>query len=421
MKMMKTPPLALALLGLLVGACSSPDSSPENAAADSAGSTSGAATSPSYLYVWAGDPDETDSDFLAVIDAAPDSPRYGQILSTVAVGRSAGAHHSEHVMPEGDLLVVNGFRSGQSWVVNVADPLQPAVAATFEGAGPYTSPHSFERLPNGNILSTFQNTGGDTGTAGGLVELDPMGNFVRGSDAADTADPELHPYSLAVAPDLDRVLSTTTDMNMNHTGRSVQIWRLADLELLHTLVLPTGPLGNEHEHPAEPRFLPDGSAIVNTFNCGMYRVTGIDSDAPEVTFIGSIPREPDAVPGKAECSLPVLFEHYWVQTSDPSHSIVVFDITDPESPVAVDELVFAGDTMPHWLSLEPGGNRIALTGTGDALDGMVVILEINPATGALRIVEGFGPEGTIGVSMLGESWPHGETGPAIPHGAVFSR
>ena len=29
--------------------------------------------------------------------------------------------------------------------------------------------------------------------------------------------------------------------------------------------------------------------------------------------------------------------------------------------------------------------------------------------------------GAVGVSMNRESWPHGETGPAIPHGAIFSR
>lgn len=374
-----------------------------------------------YLYVWTGDPDADDSDFLAVIDAAPGSAGYGEILSTVAVGRSGGAHHSEHVMPEGDELVVNGFMGGQSWVINVADPLNPVVAATFEGAGPYTKPHSFERAPNGNILSTFQNMNGDTTLAGGLVELDPMGNFVRGSDAADSADPELHPYSLAINPEMDRVVTTTTDMHMAHTGRSVQIWSLSKLELLHTLPLPPGPLGNENEHPAEPRFLPDGSAIVNTFNCGLYHLTGIDGDKPAARFIGSVPRPLDGVPGMAECSLPVIHGNFWVQTSDPTHSMIVYDISDPTTPSIVDELVFGGDNMPHWLSLEPGGNRIVMTGAGADLDGMVVLLEIDPVTGQLRVIEGFGRDGDLGVSMRGGSWPHGNSGPAIPHGAVFSR
>jgi len=251
--------------------------------------------------------------------------------------------------------------------------------------------------------------------------LDPLGKFMRGSDAADSIDPELRPYSLAISVELDRVLTTTSDMSMEHEGRSVQIWSLGDLVLLHTLPLPPGPRGDEHLNPAEPRFLADGSAIVNTFNCGMYRVTDIASEDPQVVFIGSLPRPADAELGDAECSLPVVYENFWVQTSDPTHSIVVFDISDPSQPTQVDELVFGGDVTPHWISLEPSGNRIVLTGGGAALRGMVVLLEIDPATGELALAQGFGEEGGLGVSMRGESWPHGDTGPAIPHGAVFSR
>ena len=369
----------------------------------------------SYLFVWAADPDEGDSDFLAVIDAAPDSASFGEILASVPVGRSAGAHHTEHLMPAGGTLVANGFPSGQSWIFNLEDPLSPRVEATFEAAGPYTSPHSFERTPTGTILATYQYREGDVGTPGGLVELDGRGSFLRGSDAVDPADPELRPYSLAIAPDLDRVLTTTSDMSMAHEGRSLQIWSLSELELLHTLLLPPGPRGDEHLNPAEPRFLEDGTALVNTFNCGLYHVTGIGGEAPAARFVGSLPRETGA-----ECSLPVLFRHFWVQTSDHGHSIVVFDIADPTSPRQVDELVFAGTSTPHWISLEPGGNRIVLTGGGD-LQGMVVLLQIEPDTGKLSIVDGFGDPGAAGVSMRRDSWPHGATGPAIPHGAVFSR
>ncbi len=153
----------------------------------------------------------------------------------------------------------------------------------------------------------------------------------------------------------------------------------------------------------------------------MYFLTAIDTDAPEVHFMGSLPRDVDGVLGLAECSLPVLYRNFWVQTSDPLHSIVVFDITDPRRPIAVDQLEFEEGTMPHWLSLERGTNRIVMTGGGDELAGMVVLLEIDRETGALSIVEEFGGADAIGVSLNGPSFPHGETGPAIPHGAVFSR
>ncbi len=160
---------------------------------------------------------------------------------------------------------------------------------------------------------------------------------------------------------------------------------------------------------------------MNTFNCGLYLLSAIDGPAADVEFVGSIARDPAAAPGTAECSLPVLYRDFWVQTSDPGHSVVVFDIRDPRAPVKISELTFEGETFPHWISLERATNRIVLTGSGDRLAGRVVLLEIDPATGELSVVEGFGGEDGLGVSMQRESWPHGDTGPAIPHGAVFSR
>ena len=66
------------------------------------------ATNSPHLFVWAGAEDEGDSDFLAVIDADPESGRYGEIVASVPVGLKGGAHHSEHVMPAGDTLFVAG-------------------------------------------------------------------------------------------------------------------------------------------------------------------------------------------------------------------------------------------------------------------------------------------------------------------------
>jgi hypothetical protein len=69
-----------------------------------------------YLLVWAADADKKDSDFVAVLDAKSKSPTYGTVLATVEVGLPAGAHHSEHQMPPGGKLFVNGFESGHSFV-----------------------------------------------------------------------------------------------------------------------------------------------------------------------------------------------------------------------------------------------------------------------------------------------------------------
>jgi hypothetical protein len=375
-----------------------------------------------YLYVWARSADGESNDFLAVYDSDPDSDGYGTLISSVDVGDVARAHHSEHVMPEGDRLFVNGFHTGKSYVINLADPTAPVVEASFTSAGPYSHPHSFERTERGGVLSTFQNRGAPDSPAGGLVELDSLGNFIRGTDAADPADPDLRPYSVTRVPGTDRIVTTTTDMWGALTGRSIQIWRESDLTLLHTILLPPGPQGDENLDVAEARVLSDGrSVIVNTFRCGMYLLTGVDTDAPEVEFIASFPYV--SYDAGDQCSVPFLVGDFWVQTINNTNSVAVLDVSDPRNPTQVSEVVLGEGVRPHWLSGEVGGDRLVLTGGGDWLDGRVVLLQLDRATGQISLVEEFRTPGSEhpGIDMNDVAWPHGVTGSAIPHGAVFSR
>ena len=375
-----------------------------------------------YLYVWARDREGKEADFFSVFDSDPGSKTFGSLLSTVSTGVVAKAHHSEHFMPEGDRLFMNGFMTGNSFVVNVANPLEPKVEAHFTNAGPYTYPHSFERIPGGHVLSTFHNKGAPESGAGGLVELDTLGQFVRGTDAADSVDPELRPYSVTPLPDLDRVVTTTGDMWGKLQGRSVQIWRLSDLSLQKTVLLPPGPKGDEHLDVAEARVLDDGeTVIVTTFHCGMYVLSGVDSDQPLVEFVHGFPFE--SYEAGDDCGIPWRYGEYWIQTVTKTSSLHVLDISDPRQPREVSRLFFGEGEKPHWISGELGGHRIALTGSGPWLDGRVLMLDFNPATGELRVDEDFRTPGADrpGADMNRTSWPHGQNGGAVPHGVVFSR
>jgi len=375
-----------------------------------------------YLYVWAWDLDERDSDFLAVIDVDPGSPDYGEVVSTVTAGVVGGAHHTEHVMPEGGRLFVNSFSAGQTFVMNLTDATRPRVESSFSNAGPYAFPHSFERTSTGTVLATFRARVDDRSAVGGLVELDTLGNMIRGTDAANPIDPELRPYSLTLVPSLDRVVTTSADMAGEYTGRSFQVWRLSDLSLRHTVLLPPGPRGDENLHVAEARVLADGeSVIVTTFVCGMYLVRGLDGDTPEVDLVWTFPWKPGSAED-TDCALPVQLGRYWVQTVATTGSLIVLDMSDPREPQVVDELTFGDDARPHWISREPGGNRIVLTG-GGSLTGRVLLLSLDPDRGRLTVLEDFRSPGATqaGVDFAREQWPHGGSGPAYAHGAVFAR
>jgi len=376
-----------------------------------------------WLFVWAGADAEDASDFLAVIDADPASERYAQVVASVPVGLSGRAHHSEHVMPAGDALFVNSFSAGTSFVIDLSDPVHPRVASTFGAVGDYTYPHTFERLPNGNVLATFQTKGEGNTLAGGIVELDPAGTLVRAVDAADPADPEIRAYSVTPIPRLDRAVSTTSDMWGQAQGTSFQVWRLSDLSLVRTVVLDPGPLGYEHRDPAEVRLLSDSvSAMMTTFTCALYRLHDLETDEPFAELVQALPWSDYDTD---ECGIPATWGHIWLQTyahRDGSW-LIAYDISDPSRPVERDRLRWDGPWWPHWISIEPGGRRVVVTsGKGDT-QYRVLLVTLDPETGALAFDETFRDQGSSepGVNFERTTWPHGAGGPAKPHGAVFSR
>lgn len=70
----------------------------------------------SYLFLWAGaDAESKASHFLAVIDAAPESPSYGSVVASIPTGESGShPHHTEHEMPANGHLLANGFHAGRT-------------------------------------------------------------------------------------------------------------------------------------------------------------------------------------------------------------------------------------------------------------------------------------------------------------------
>lgn len=364
------------------------------------------------------DADAQQSDFLAVIDLDPKSPSFATVVATVPTGvRDGKSHHTEHDMPAGGILFANGFAAGQTWLFDLNRPRSPKIRASFTDAGAIMHPHSFVRLANGNILATFQMTGHDNKTPGGLAEIDDAGKIVRTAQLTGLPDGEfVRPYSLAVIPKLDRIVTTSTDMQTDGPARSVQVWRLSDLKYLSTIILAQGPRGTEHLLPAEPRLLGDGRTVmVSTFSCGLYLLDGLSTASPSARLVH------DFV-GPGQCALPVIAGNFWVQASASLPGLVSLDISDPARPRVADNLKFGADERPHWISLAPDGKRIVISGRG-AMETRLFIAKIDPDTGKLALDERFRPAGAVrrGVDFDRKSWPHGDSGKAIPHGVVFSR
>jgi hypothetical protein len=254
---------------------------------------------------------------------------------------------------------------------------------------------------------------------GGLVELTSAGEVLRsGSSDLPGVDRRLRPYSAAILADRDLVVTTTTDMIGDDSTRAVQLWRLSDLSLQHTIELPGGPRGDEGFLTAEPRLLGDGKTVlVSTFNCGLYLLDGLDGPAPGARLVASFPRKEGT-----HCAVPVVAGHYYLITVPAWSAVVSLDIADPAHPREVSRLTLGPDDVPHWIGIEPDHQRIVITGY-KAMKTRVLIARFDEQTGALALDQRFRAAGSTepGFRMENVAWPHGGNGPGIPHGAVFSR
>jgi len=378
-----------------------------------------------YLFVWNGDQDKKGNNFLAVIDADPASPGYGKLVTSIATDqKGVNPHHTEYEMPASGMLFANDHGANRTFVFDLRDPKQPRVAASFGSLDGFGMPHSFARLPNGNVLAAFQypdhggHHGGEmvmSGKNGGLVEIDDSGKAVRSVSNADPAFPDegLLPYSLAVLPGIDRVIVTNSPMGDDYllTSNTYQLFRLSDLKLLGTYRLDPGAKLSGHISPEEPRIGPDGAAYVQTLGCGIQRVTGLDGASPSAKLVHQFPG--------SWCGVPTIVGHYLVQSVPAIHGYVVLDIADGSRPVEVSRLVI-DKYEPHWTAWDAKSRRLVVT-SGKAGQ-RAYVLRLDDATGKLSIDEGFrDADGKPGFSFAKRAWPHGWTGEGKPHGAVFSR
>ena len=345
-------------------------------------------------------------DFVAVFDVSPSASPFGRLVAMLPVGSAMTAHHTNYALAADDVLYANDWLANRTYVFDLHDPSNPRLLRTFSSVGSYGYPHSFAHLSNGNTLATFQYSNGFNHAPGGLVEFDARGYVVKSRSVADPAlDPNIRPYSLAVVEKLNRVVTSSADMMGQQVSKVAQVWRLSDLKLLATIVLPKPPLhGDPPEDSSEPRVLADGeTVVVPTFHCGLFVVHHLASNRPSLEHVYDF--------GYRTCEVPVVVGDYLVQTMQSGHAVVSLDMHDPEHPREVGRILLKADQYPHWLAVEPGGNRLVITGYG-ALQTHVLFATIDRQTGVLAL----DPQSID----FTRAWPDGYTGSAIPHGAVFS-
>lgn len=371
-----------------------------------------------FLYAWTGDADGKENDFLAIIDVREGSATYGQVLKTVPAGANGLMPHHTEQMLSGTQFFANGF-THRTVIWDAAEPLAPRLTGEVEHVHGFHHAHSFLRLDDGNVLATLQY--GDStlpGNPGGIALFSPQGKVLRTSGSADTAfaGARIRTYSLDASRASDRILTVSSPMDNERTADVFQLWRLSDLRLLRTVRLEPEPDSSE-AYPFEARFLEGGrTALINTYYCGLYFLRDLDTDAPAAKLVHRFASEH----GNRGCGVPLVVGHFWIMPVAYGAAVVALDISDPERPHEVSRLQLDTTFKPHWLSPDRGSNRIVLVDQGN--DGVpILMLRFDTATGALSYDEAFRDAGSEarGVSFRRDVWPHGTTGPAVPHGTFF--
>ena len=393
-----------------------------------------------YLFVFAGDKDEKDDDFFAVIDIRRGSPTAGQSVATLPIGMKASMpHHMEYLTPaRGSLLFANAHHHEANLLIDTTDPRSPKIARRLKAPAPLRYPHDFARLANGNLLVGFLRSDGPSPVAeeklvpgghGGLAEYTPGGELLRtASGAVDGINQPVRVYAIVPMLDIDRVVTTSAPMMEDFSADVVQVWRYSDLKLLHTIAVPPGkradgsPLPDAARYPFGPRLMTDGSILMNSFGCGFYRLSEIVSAQPRLDNVYTIqtpePPRPDA--SRGACSIPTIVDKYWVMPVGRAHTVVVLDISNPAAPREVSRLDTAADFNPHWSAKDPRSDRIIVGAELGGEQGMYMLL-FDKRSGKLSFDPSFGKAtGKIGyVDFEGQQWQHGPSGAAWAHAALF--
>ena len=391
-----------------------------------------------YLLVSAGDADEAESDFLAVIDIRSESPDFGKAIATMPTGmKNSMPHHMEYALPPAnELLFMNAHHHEMSMLVDVSNPRALRVARTFMPPAPLRYPHDYSRTPTGTRLVGFLRSEGKSidpsetatpGDSGGIAEYSADGVLLRKAMAGNAGSKPVRPYAFALLPDIDRLVVTSAPMMETVSADVLQIYRYSDFTLLKTIDLPPGKLldGRQVDGSQKaglgPRVLPDGSVFLDSYGCTFYRLSEIGSDNPRLDNFFALDTPPHPKPGwiRGSCGIPVVFGHYWINPVGQLHTVLVLDIANPSGPREVFRLPTPNTFNPHWLARDPQSNRLVLGAELGGEEGFYV-LRFDEQTGRLSFDPALKGEGQAGyVSLKNQSWPHGPTGPAWGHAALF--
>jgi selenium-binding protein 1 len=340
-------------------------------------------------------------DFLAVVDANPESETYAQIVHQTPMttigdelhhfgwNRCSSACHG----PDRSHLIVPGMGSSRIHILNVADdPRRPAVEKVIEPeeiveATGYTRPHTVHCMPGENIVISMMGDEKGDG-AGGFAVLDAKSFELKGRWQNGGETPSMN-YDFWYQPRKNVLVSSEfaepnayepgfdlADVQAGRYGQRIHFWNLERRELTQTIDLgPNGLVPLElrwlHDPEAEQGFV---GAALSSVMYRFYRDNGAYAAAP-IIEVPTVELEgwPIPVPGLIT-DLVLSMDDRFLYFANWLHGDVrQYDVTDPSDPKLTGQVFLGGVTGqpseagrplsggPNMLQLSLDGRRLYVT------------------------------------------------------------
>jgi methanethiol oxidase len=342
------------------------------------------------LYVWTRDASGAATDFIAVVDADPHSPTFGQIVGTAPTGSTANEAHHFGYTEHADRIVAGGMFSSQLFLFDVGeDPRRLTLARTVDlRRTGFSGPHTAYAVPGGLLVTMM---GGANG-AGALVEVDTEGTVVRTTPAPIHNGRPVNLYDVTVRPETNRLMATglAHDAHLAHgppspeqVGNQVVVWSWDRREVTQVAEIDAGAA------VLRPLRRPGatGGYVNALFGNSIWYW---DEDGSGQLRFDRVVQLPDnSLPADMRISPDdrYLFVSLW-----GGGRVQQYDISDPRHPRLVGEVEIP---QPNMMKLSPDGSRLYVTNSLlSSLDGDVRfgawLLHVGP--GGLRVDPDFAPD-----------------------------
>jgi len=351
-----------------------------------------------FVYIWTlgvegvGD----GQDKLVTVDVNPQSPRYGQVVSSFSVGSRNEAHHSG-LTDDRRYLWASGLDTSRIFIFDVAsNPAAPQLVRTIDDfaarSGGVVGPHTNYAMP-GRMMITGLSNSSDHGGRTALVEYTNDGEYItthwmptddnlQGAEkSGQFADG--YGYDLRVLPRRNvMITSSFTGWNnymaslgavmadpeaMKRFGNTVVVWDLHARKPKKILDVPGAPLEIRCAWGSQSNFCFTTTALTSKIWL-IYEDDAGEWQAEAVADIGDASK----IPLPVDISIAADDSLLWVNTWNDG-LVRLFDISDPRNPEQVFEqrigeqvnmvsqswdgerLYFTSSLLANWDKQAPAG------------------------------------------------------------------